>query len=105
MIDIPATLMERIKARQAVLVTGLGCSRLASLPGWDDLAERMLAWLDEGKGTSELRAKIRARIRALLASGRSSAAIAYLRFQLAEAAVADLISDAYPPGAAVPEAF
>ena len=44
MVEIPDSLVERLKARQVVLVTGLGCSELAGAPSWktfiDSLADR-----------------------------------------------------------------
>jgi hypothetical protein len=41
MVEIPDTLVERLKARQAVLVTGLGCSELAGAPGWKAFADSL----------------------------------------------------------------
>ena len=43
MVEIPDSLVERLKARQAVLVAGLGCSELAGAPGWRELAEVLAA--------------------------------------------------------------
>ena len=37
MVEIPDSLVERLKERQVVLVAGLGCSELAGAPGWNDL--------------------------------------------------------------------
>ena len=44
--DWPTSLIEQIKARQAILVAGLGCSRLVGRPGWAQLAEHLIEWLD-----------------------------------------------------------
>jgi tetratricopeptide (TPR) repeat protein len=95
MIEIPASLIERIKARQAVLVTGVGCAPLAGLPGWDDLAERVLEWID---GDAD-----RAEVQALLASGRLAAAVSDLRSKMPDRAMAEAIKDAYPSGRPIPE--
>src|SRR5881275_324846 len=101
MIDIPASLIERLKDRQAVLVAGLGCSRLGGLPGWDELAERMMAWMDGEGGIDERApsdAHLRTRIRALLVDGRRPGAIAYLRSKLDQDVLAELIKETYPAG-------
>ena len=37
MVEIPDSLVERLKERQVVLVAGLGCSELAGAPGWNEL--------------------------------------------------------------------
>jgi tetratricopeptide (TPR) repeat protein len=89
--DWPPSLIERIKGRQAVLVAGLGCSRLAGGPGWDDLATRLAAWLE---GESE-----RALVLALVKNGRLGAAIAFLRAKLSDDVVAEVLKDAFPPQA------
>jgi hypothetical protein len=85
--DWPPSLIERIKARQSVLVAGLGCSRLVGRPGWNDLARRLVEWLD---GESE-----RAPVLALIESGRLGAAVALLRAKLSDDVVAEVIKDAY----------
>ena len=41
MLEIPDSLVERLKARQVVLVTGLGCSELANAPGWIGLTDAL----------------------------------------------------------------
>src|SRR4051812_17140906 len=101
MIEIPASLIERIKARQAVLVAGLGCCQVAELPGWDELGRRLIARIaDDDRG-----AEVKARVGALLDAGRIATAIAYLRFTLSDEAVAEVVKAAYPPGQAAPEAL
>jgi golgin subfamily B member 1 len=87
--DWPAALIERIKARQAVLVAGLGCSRLAGRPGWDDLAKRLVEWLEPIED--------RAPVLELIDSGRAAAAISFLRSKLADEVVVEVLKDAYPP--------
>ena len=89
--DWPTSLIERIKARQAILVAGLGCSRLAGRPGWVELAEQLIEWLD---GEDE-----RERVRELLAAGRIATAITFLRSRLADEVVVEVLKDAYPVGA------
>ena len=39
MVEIPDSLVERLKARQVVLVAGLGCSELAGAPGWKSVVD------------------------------------------------------------------
>ena len=89
--DWPTSLIERIKARQAILVAGLGCSRLVGRPGWAELGERLVEWLD---GDDE-----RDRVRALLGAGRIATAITFLRSRLSDDVVVEVLKDAYPPGA------
>src|SRR6266700_1708932 len=94
--DWPASLIERIKGRQAVLVAGLGCSRLAGRPGWDELARRLVEWLEPEAE--------RAPVRALIDGGRVAAAIAILRARLADEVVVEVLRDAYgAPAKASPE--
>ena len=45
MVEIPDSLVERLKERQVVLVAGLGCSELAGAPGWNELSEALAARL------------------------------------------------------------
>ena len=91
MTDWPTSLIERIKARQAILVAGLGCSRLVGRPGWAELGERLVEWLDDEEE--------RGRVRALLAAGRIATAITFLRARLADDVVVEVLRDAYPPRA------
>jgi hypothetical protein len=91
MTDWPTSLIERIKARQAILVAGLGCSRLVGRPGWAELGERLCEWLD--------RDDERERVRALLGAGRIATAITFLRSRLSDDVVVEVLKDAYPPGA------
>ena len=41
MVEIPDSLVERLKERQVVLVAGLGCSELAGASGWNELTEAL----------------------------------------------------------------
>ena len=41
MVEIPDSLVERLKERQVVLIAGLGCSELAGAPGWNELTEAL----------------------------------------------------------------
>ena len=93
--DWPAPLVDRIKARQAILVAGLGCSRLVGRPGWDELGQRLVEWLD---GEDD-----RARVRALLGAGRIATAITFLRARLSEEVVLEVLRDAYSPAAPEPD--
>ena len=34
MVEIPDSLLDRLKAREAALVAGFGCGELAGAPGW-----------------------------------------------------------------------
>src|SRR5688572_16181062 len=97
MIEIPKSLIERIKTRQTVLVAGMGCCELGALPGWSTLINRLVDWLGaDGR---------KAEVRALIAAGREPAAAAYLRARLTEEVVAEVVRDLYPAGKDVPEAF
>ena len=89
--DWPTSLIERIKGRQAILVAGLGCSRLVGRPGWAQLAEQLIEWLDSEDE--------RERVRELLAAGRIATAITFLRAQLTDEVVTEVLADAYSSGA------
>jgi hypothetical protein len=45
MVEIPASLLERLKVRQTILVAGLRASELAGAPGWEELGKRLTDWL------------------------------------------------------------
>jgi tetratricopeptide (TPR) repeat protein len=101
MIEIPASLVERLKSRQAVLVTGLGCSELAGAPGWNELARRLGNRLAEQAG----RAEIKAEIETLLAASRRSDANAYLAAKLPREVIAEVVASAYPSRGEAPESI
>jgi tetratricopeptide (TPR) repeat protein len=88
--DWPTSLIERIKGRQAILVAGLGCSRLVGRAGWAQLAEQLIEWLESEDE--------RERVRELLAAGRIATAITFLRARLADEVVIEVLKDAYPSG-------
>src|SRR4051812_15865386 len=88
--DWPTSLIERIKGRQAILVAGLGCSRLVGRPGWAQLAEQLIEWLDSEDE--------RERVRELLAAGRIATAITFRRTQLTDEVVTEVLADAYSSG-------
>jgi tetratricopeptide (TPR) repeat protein len=95
MIAIPPSLVERMRARQAVLVAGLGCSELAGAPEWDELILRLCDRVEDEQRRAELRT--------LVAAGRRAAAIAYLGTRLPRAVIAEVLTDAYPAQQEVPE--
>jgi tetratricopeptide (TPR) repeat protein len=99
MIEIPASLVERLKSRQVVLVTGLGCSELVGAPGWNELARRLGNRLAEQAG----RAEIKAEIETLLAASRRADANAYLAAKLPREVIADVVAAAYPSRGEAPE--
>jgi hypothetical protein len=93
MVEIPDSLVDRLKAREAVLVAGVGCGELAGAPGWpaltDNLAARLL-FFDE-----------RAQVAKLLAAGRIADAVATVRDMMAQGVLRDAIRDEYPDGRAL----
>jgi golgin subfamily B member 1 len=95
MVEIPPSLLERLKVRQTVLVAGLRCSELAGAPGWDELARRLAGRLDDDARKPE--------VEALVDGGRRAAAIAYLAARVPREALLEVVTDAYPVRAAAPE--
>ncbi len=95
MVEIPDSLVERLKARQVVLVTGLGCSELAGAPSWktfiDSLADRPVF------------SDVRAQIAGLTAAGRLGDALALIRDLLPPAEVEEAIDQAFADGAPLPD--
>ena len=95
MVEIPDSLVERLKARQVVLVTGLGCSELAGAPSWktfiDSLADRPVF------------SDVRAQIAGLTAAGRLGDALALIRDLLPPAQIEEAIDQAFADGAPLPE--
>jgi hypothetical protein len=95
MVEIPDSLVERLKARQVVLVTGLGCSELAGAPSWrtfiDSLADRPVF------------SDVRAQIAGLTAAGRLGDALALIRDLLPPAQVEEAIDRAFADGAPLPD--
>jgi tetratricopeptide (TPR) repeat protein len=97
MIEIPASLLERLKRRQVVLVAGLGCSELAGAPGWSELALRLADRVPDEARRTELKV--------LVAVGRRAAAIEYLGARLPPEAIERVLQEAYPVRARAPEAI
>ncbi len=95
MVEIPDSLVERLKARQVVLVAGLGCSELAGAPSWrafvDALAERPVF------------SDVRAQIAELCTGGRLGDALALIRDLLPPAQVEEAVEQAFADGAPLPE--
>ena len=94
---LPESLVERLKTRQAVLVTGLGSAELAGLPGWVGLCERMSEWIEK---EAEKQAFLE-----LVRAGQLATAAALLRDLVAVDALAEVLLDAYPASAQIPESI
>ena len=97
MVEIPDSLVERLKERQVVLVAGLGCSELAGLAGWNELSEALAARL--------VFSDARQVVARLTTSGRMIDAIAFMRDLVPHQLVEETLAQAYPPGAALPDAM
>jgi tetratricopeptide (TPR) repeat protein len=99
MVEIPASLLERLMVRQAVLVAGLRCSELAGAPGWQELAKRLATWLDDEERKRE--------VQALLDAGPSAPAraalLSLLGSRVARDAALEVLKDAYPVRETPPE--
>jgi tetratricopeptide (TPR) repeat protein len=89
MVEIPDSLVERLKGRQAVLVTGFGCGELAGAPGWSALADSLASRL--------VFSDARDAVTRLTAAGRLADAVAFLRDQLPPTVVEEVIQQAFPP--------
>ena len=97
MVEIPDSLVERLKERQVVLVAGLGCGELAGAPGWNDLAETLTGRL--------VFSDARQVVARLTGAGRMTDAIAFMRDLVPHQLVEDALAQAYPAGKSVPEAM
>ncbi len=95
MVEIPPSLLERLEARQTVLVAGLRCSELAGAPGWDELGKRLASWLEDDARKAELGAVVDA--------GRRAPAFAYLGVRVPREATLEVLKDAYPVRQSAPE--
>lgn len=94
MIDVPAALVERLERGQAILVAGLGCSRLLGSPGWDELALRMVDHLDDvGR---------RMQVAELITDGRCADAIAYLGTRIGRGTLIEVLVASYSGRPEVP---
>jgi len=97
MVEIPDSLVERLKERQVILIAGLGCSELAGAPGWKELTEALA-----GKLVFSDARQVVAR---LTAAGRMTDAVAFMRDLVPHQLVEDELARAYPAGKSVPEAM
>jgi tetratricopeptide (TPR) repeat protein len=88
MVEIPDSLVERLKARQVVLVAGLGCSELAGAPGWKALAT---ALADRPVFTDA-----RAQVAAFIAAGRLGDALALVRDLVPPTMIEEALRQAFP---------
>jgi golgin subfamily B member 1 len=94
---LPEVLIERLKNRQAVLVTGLGCSALAGFPVWAVLGERLAEHIaDETERQAVLD---------LLRGGQLCAAVALIRDLVPEGALVGVLRDCYPMQVQAPDAL
>ena len=91
---LPEALLERLKNRQAVLVTGLGCSTLAGLPAWPVLCERLADWIPEDTSKQA--------VLDLLRAGQVATAVSLCRDLVPENALIEVLRDAYPMTTQVP---
>jgi tetratricopeptide (TPR) repeat protein len=92
---LPEALIERLKGRQAILVSGLGCCELAELPSWPTLCERLVDWI-ESEGDKSA-------VRVLVEQRQLATALALLRALVPEEAIVEVVRDAYPATTSVPE--
>jgi tetratricopeptide (TPR) repeat protein len=97
MVEIPDSLVERLKERQVVLVAGLGCSELAGSPGWTDLTETLSSRL--------VFSDARQVVARLTTAGRMTDAIAFIRDLVPHQLVEEALAQAYPGGTSVPVAM
>ncbi len=95
MVEIPDSLVERLKRRQTALVSGLGIGELAGSPGWAALVE----WLASRVSNEDDRA---AALK-LVGSGRIADAVSLVRAALGPGALPAAIREAYPDGSPVPD--
>jgi tetratricopeptide (TPR) repeat protein len=95
LVEIPPSLLERLKVRQTVLVAGTRCSELRGAPGWDELGKRLAEWLEDDTRKGELPA--------VIDSGRRASAFAYLGARVPREALVEVLKDAYPAAAETPE--
>src|SRR5450432_346183 len=97
MVEIPDSLVERLKARQVVLVAGLGCSELAGAPGWKAFTASL--------AQSPVFADARAQVAGLVAAGRLGDALALVRDLQPPAMIEDAIRQAFPENKPLPDSM
>jgi tetratricopeptide (TPR) repeat protein len=98
-VEIPASLADRLKSRQVVLVAGLRCSSLAGAPAWEELGKRLAEWLEDETARAPLAERMQEGARTL------AGAIAHLGARVPREALVDVIKDAYPRVSAAPDAI
>jgi len=96
MLEIPDALVDRLKAREAALIVGLGSGELTGAPGWPAL----VAWLAARLPFPD----DRAHVNALIAAGRLVDALVLVRDLLPHGVAGDGVREGYPDGAPIPEA-
>ena len=95
MVEIPDSLVERLKARQVVLVAGLGCSELAGAPGWRSVAAAL--------ADRPVFADARAQAAAFIAAGRLGDALALVRDLVPPTMIEEALRQAFPDGLPLPD--
>jgi tetratricopeptide (TPR) repeat protein len=95
MVEIPDSLVERLKARQVVLVAGVGCSELAGAPGWQSVAAAL--------ADRPVFADARAQAAAFIAAGRLGDALALVRDLVPPTMIEEALRQAFPAGLPLPE--
>jgi tetratricopeptide (TPR) repeat protein len=95
MVEIPDSLVDRLKARQVVLVAGLGCSELSGAPSWKTFIESL--------ADRPVFSDLRAQIAELIAGGRLGDALVLIRDLLPPAQIEEAIEQAFADGAPLPD--
>ncbi len=95
MVEIPDSLVERLKSRQVVLVAGLGCSELTGAPGWKAFAGSL--------ADRPVFADARAQVAGFVAAGRLGDALALVRDLQPLPMIEEAIRQAFPAGAPMPD--
>jgi tetratricopeptide (TPR) repeat protein len=93
---IPSALTQRVRTGQAVLVAGLGFFDPASARGWDPLLRRLAERFAAAGPAARESARM---IVDLVNRGRSASALAWLRQQLPEEAVKEVLAEVQAQGA------
>ncbi|HZL17904.1 MAG TPA: tetratricopeptide repeat protein [Polyangia bacterium] len=95
MVEIPDSLVERLKARQVVLVAGLGCSELAGALGWKSFVASL--------ADRPVFADARAQVAAFIAAGRLGDALALVRDLVPPTMIEEALRRAFPAGLPLPD--
>jgi tetratricopeptide (TPR) repeat protein len=94
---IPSALTQRVRTGQAVLVAGLGFLDPASARGWEPLLRRLAERFAAGGPAARESARM---VLDLINRGRAAPALAWLRRQLPDDAVKEVLADVHTQGAA-----